>query len=264
MNRKPKSENLTQRNQNQSAENRQAKTWSQKRIYIKLKKDETHQQGGRPARNPSSESFPFSFLESVSGGLQSFFSPACFLLAFCPGNLVGQTNFISGDDLPPLRPPRAEILPTFWERHQVPILLMVVVLLVSAFVTIWFLTRPKPPIMVPPATKAREALNSLRDQPETGELLSKLSQVLRIYFSAAFNLPQGEVTTTEFSRMILQQESIGRSLAGALVEFLRQCDLRKFSPPPPRPPFEALSAAAKLIDDAESRRAALLPKTASQ
>src|SRR5262249_19317399 len=109
-----------------------------------------------------------------------------FLLLLYSFQLSGQTN----DDLPPLRPPRSEILPTFWEIHQVTIIVVAVLLLVLIFVGIWVLNRPKPPITAPPAAQAREALNQLRNQPETGELLSKISQVIRSYFMAAFNLPQ--------------------------------------------------------------------------
>jgi len=186
------------------------------------------------------------------------------LVAFCCSNAFGQTNPATSDDLPPLRPPRSEILPTFWERHQVALIVVVVLLLVLIFVGLWVLTRPKPPIIAAPAAKAREALNNLRNQPETGELLSKISQVIRSYFMAAFNLPQRELTTGEFSRIIIDQENMGRALADAVVEFLRQCDYRKFAPPAQWPPLGALDCAAKLIDEAENRRAVLLAEAGPQ
>jgi hypothetical protein len=208
----------------------------------------------------------FGFVSGFGFRISDFSSwfASILLLVLCSSDLLGQTNPSTSDDLPPLRPPRAEILPTFWERHQIAIIVVAVLFLVLAFVGLWVLTRPKPPIIAPPGAKAREALNNLRNQPETGELLSKISQVIRFYFMAAFNLPQRELTTAEFSRMIINQENIGRTLADAVVEFLRQCDHRKFAPPAQWPPLGALDYAAKLIDEAENRRAVLLAEAGPQ
>jgi hypothetical protein len=190
---------------------------------------------------------------------------ASFLLvAFCCSDALGQTNPATSDDLPSLRPPRSEILPTFWEQHQFAIVAVAVLILFLVFLGLWVITRPKPPIIAPPAVTAREALNKLRNQPETGELLSKISRVMRSYFMAAFNLPQRELTTAEFSRMIIEQQSLGRSLADTIVDFLRQCDHRKFAPAAQLPPLGALDCAAKLIDEAENQRAALLAKADPQ
>jgi hypothetical protein len=185
-------------------------------------------------------------------------------LLFYSYNLLGQTNPASRDDLPPLRPPRAEMLPSFWELHQVAFVAVAVSLLLLVSAAVWVYTRPKPPILTPPSTKARAALNNLRNQPETGELLSKISQVTRSYFLAAFNLPQRELTTAEFSRIIVEHETVDRSLAEAVVEFLGQCDHRKFAPPSELPPLRALDCALKLIDEAEIRRGAVLAKARPQ
>jgi hypothetical protein len=228
-----------------------------------------NQQCHNPARPGGFAPFLFRFFEFVSDfrfriSDFSICSASFLVLAFGSGELFGQTNVGTSDDLPPLRPPRSEILPTFWERHQITIIVVVVLLLVLVFVGLWVLSRPKPPIIAPPAAKAREALHNLRNQPETGELLSKISQVIRAYFMAAFNLPQRELTTGEFSRIIIDQENIGPALADGVVEFLRECDRRKFAPPAQLQPLGALDCAAKLIDDAESRRAILPAKAAPQ
>src|SRR3974390_3017245 len=95
----------------------------------------------------------------------------------------GATNPGEGDELPPLRPPRAEIPVTFWEQYRFWIIGVGVFLLGIICVVVWVLSRPKPPSIVPPAVKAREALNGLRNQPETGELLSKISQFIRSSFT---------------------------------------------------------------------------------
>jgi hypothetical protein len=121
--------------------------------------------------------------------------------------------------------------------------------------------------MVLPEVQARQALEPLRQQPEDGALLSRVSQVLRHYVATAFDLPPGELTTAEFCAAIAAHGPIGPELSTALSEFLRQCDQRKFSPPAPAPPFSAVAQALKLIDQAQTCRHALAqparPPTAS-
>jgi len=163
----------------------------------------------------------------------------------------------STNDIPPLRPPHAEIPPSFWEQYGLWVVIVAVLLLALVCAAAWFLTRPKPPAIVPPEVQARQALEPLRQQPEDGALLSRVSQILRRYVIAAFELPPGELTTTEFCGAIAGHGQIGPELSAALSEFLRLCDQRKFSPPAPVPPFSAVAQALKLIDQAQTRLAAL-------
>jgi hypothetical protein len=132
-----------------------------------------------------------------------------------------------------------------------------VLLLALVCVVVWLLTRPRPPVVVPPEVQARAALEPLRQQPEDGALLSHVSQILRHYVAAAFDLPAVELTTTEFCRAIAGHDPIGRELSAALTEFLHGCDQRKFSPTVPAPPLGAAAQALKLIDQAQTRRLAL-------
>ncbi len=169
------------------------------------------------------------------------------------------TKSPSPDAIPPMRPPHAELPPSFWEQYGLWVILIVVLLLVLAGVAIWLLTRPKPPVLVPPDVQARQALEPLRHQTEDGALLSRVSQILRGYMAAAFNLPPGELTTTEFCRLIASHSRVGLELSTALSDFLRQCDQRKFAPPVPVPPLSAVAQALKLIDQAQARLAALAP-----
>ncbi|HTL55843.1 MAG TPA: hypothetical protein VL361_09195 [Candidatus Limnocylindrales bacterium] len=173
-------------------------------------------------------------------------------------SLLAQTNSPASDDLPPLLPPRPEILPSFWEQHQVAIALIIVVLAAAVCAGVWFVLRPKPPVLLTPAVQARAALEPLRGQPETGMLLSKISQIVRSYFAAAFHLPAGELTTAEFCRFLQNRDLAGPELSGAVGEFLRQCDHRKFAPLGPLPPLGAVAGAAQLIEEAEVKRAGLL------
>ncbi|HWH70427.1 MAG TPA: hypothetical protein VNT26_13655, partial [Candidatus Sulfotelmatobacter sp.] len=58
-------------------------------------------------------------------------------------------------------------------------------------------------------------------------------------------------------RALAGQKSVGPELANAINAFLHQCDQRKFAPAAPASPLGAVGQAAKLIDQAEARRAAL-------
>ena len=147
-------------------------------------------------------------------------------------------------------------MPTLWDQYSLWIILSVVLLLALVCAAVWFLTRPKPPMIVPAEVQARQALEPLRQQPEDGALLSRVSQILRHYVIAAFRLPPGELTTAEFCRAIAGHGLIGPELSAALSDFLRQCDQRKFSPPPPAPPLSAVAQALKLIDQAQACRLA--------
>jgi hypothetical protein len=167
------------------------------------------------------------------------------------------TNTPPSDDIPPLRPAHAEIPPTFWEQHGLEVMLFGALLLGLICAAVWFLFRRRPPAVIPPEVEAMQALEPLRQQPEDGVVLSRVSQILRRYVAAAFHLPPGELTTTDFSRAIAGQGEVGPELSAALTEFLRQCDQRKFSPPVPAPPLSAAAQALKLIEQAQARRAAL-------
>ena len=207
---------------------------------------------GRPA---SSFGFRISAFLRISDFGFRFSSAALWLLA--PAFPLRAAAPISPDDIPPLRPPHAELAPTFWEHYGVWVVILGVLLLALVCGVAWLLTRPKPPVVVPPEVQARQALEPLRQQPEDGALLSRVSQILRHYVAAAFDLPTGELTTMEFCRAIDGHAQIGPDLCAALTGFLRECDQRKFSTAAPAAPFSAAAQALKLIDQAQTRRRAL-------
>ena len=198
-------------------------------------------------------------------------SPACGLRRLLASLILAALPLLAApappatDDIPPLRPPRTELPPGLWEQYGAWIVVGAVLLSAAAGAGLWLLVRPKPPVVVPPAALARQELEVLRQRSEDGVLLSRVSQVLRRYVSAAFGLPPGEMTTTDFNRAIGTRNDIGPEIVGALGDFLRRCDERKFAPLPPQPPLGAVEEAAKLIGRAEARRAALAaaqpPKT---
>ena len=219
------------------------------------------------ARKPTSRSrlwfgFRISDFLRVSGfGLRLL---AAALSPLAAQALFAATNSPARDEIPPLRPPHAEMPPDFWEQYGLWVVLGAAFLLTSVCVAAWFLARPKPPVVVPPEVQARKALEPLRQQPEDGALLSRVSQILRHYIAAAFGLPPEELTTAEFCRAIAGHERAGPDLAAALSDFLRQCDQRKFSPPAPAPPLSAVAQALRLIDQTQARLAALAQAAAQR
>lgn len=170
----------------------------------------------------------------------------------CSSPLVAcaQTN----NDIPPLRPPHAEIPATFLEQHTTSISLVGFALLALIGIAIWLATRPKPPVIVPPEVQARGELESLRRLPEDGRVLSKVSQAVRRYFGAAFALPPGELTTAEFCRAIAANDQITSDLSTATDDFLRRCDERKFAPDASPGATGAADHALKLVERAEIHR----------
>ncbi len=163
------------------------------------------------------------------------------------------------DPIPPLRPPRAEIPPAFWERHLAWISGAGLALAAAAGIIALRACRPRPTPPVLPENEARETLSSLGQKPETGAVLSGVTRAVRRYFIRAFDLPAEEPTTTEFCALMRASGKIGPELSTNLADFLKDCDRRKFAPAAPKPPASTatVSAALSLIDRAEARRAEL-------
>jgi hypothetical protein len=177
-----------------------------------------------------------------------------FVAAFYLMPVLAATNEGAHEELPNLRPPRGEIPPGFLEQHTGWVIAGSLLLLAMVCLAVWLLSRPKPPVLVPPAESARRVLEPLRAEPETGVLLSRVSQAVRSYFRAAFGLPRGESTTTEFCRALADAGSIGPGLAAEVTAFLRESDERKFSPASPGTPFGAVDRALALVQAGERAR----------
>jgi hypothetical protein len=192
------------------------------------------------------------------------FAVACGLLTLAAYPLWAATNGADADEIPPLRPPRPEIVPTFWEQHGGWMIALSVVLLGLMGLAIWRLTRPRPPAPVPAVIQARQALEPLRQQPENGLLLSRVSRVVRHYLADAFGLAPAERTTAEICQAMASMEQVGPELSQKLAGFLQECDRRKFAPGPVIPPLGAVDQAASLIDLAEARRAVLAAAKAAE
>jgi hypothetical protein len=178
-----------------------------------------------------------------------------FSFLFFSLSLSAQT---STNALPPLAPPYGEMPPTFWAQHGTVVLVAGFLFLAALGALGWMILRPKPPVAVPPEVLAREILEKLRHQAESGKVLSEISQTLRRYIVAAFALPPAELTTAEFSAAIAVNEKIGLELAAEVSDFLRECDQRNFAPANPAPPLGAAARALEIISQLEQRRAKLV------
>jgi hypothetical protein len=162
-----------------------------------------------------------------------------------------------------LRPPRAELPPGFWEQHGWWVALLSALGLAIVSLVAWLFSRPRRELMIGPAAWARQMLEPLRDQPEDGAILSRVSQVLRQYVAASFGLSSDEMTTTEFCRLLSQREAAGSEFCAAASQFLRQCDQQKFAPSSAASGMGAVSQVLILIEMGESRLAALQAQTLS-
>ncbi len=189
-------------------------------------------------------------LEIWAGELGIF---ACLFLTTDNVDAAGSQE----DRIPPLQPPRGPLPPDFWEQYGVWVLAGGVFALLLAGLGLWLILRPKPPVIIPPQEEARSALTALRELPETGGVLSRISQVLRHYFGAAFSLAKGEMTTAEFCRAIDDAPEPEPQLKGKVKAFLRECDERKFSPGQGTAPMGAAAQALNLVAEGEARRAQL-------
>jgi hypothetical protein len=163
------------------------------------------------------------------------------------------TNGAPEGEIPSLHPPRGEIGPGLWEQYSGWFMGGGVVALLLLAVLIWYLTRPRPPEIVPAAVVAREALDRLAGQPETGVVLSQISHAVRGYFLSVLGLGEPELTTTEFCGAISGRPELGPELAESVAAFLRQCDELKFAPLPASPPVHAVARALGLVEQTEAR-----------
>jgi len=183
----------------------------------------------------------------------------CALVFFMEvaGALGADSNSVSPEQIPALLPPRGELAPSFWEQYGWRTVAGGVAGALVVGAGAWFLLRPRPVPPVAPEVRARQELEPLRQQPEDGALLSRVSQAVRRYIAAAFSLPPEELTTTEFCRLLGTAEQVGPELSASAGEFLRECDRRKFALAPPQTPLAAVPRALELVEMGEARRAKL-------
>ena len=166
------------------------------------------------------------------------------------------SNFAFGaqEEIPPLRPPRPELHPSFWSRHGW--LIVIAVLFVFAALAFWlsWLRRPKPRVVTPPDVLARSVLQGLRDRGQDAALVAEVSRVFRQYIISAFNLPADELTSAEVEKTLQSQSKTSPEMVAAITDFLRHCDEWKFAPNPSAAQLGAVERALALLEKIETQR----------
>jgi len=163
-------------------------------------------------------------------------------------------NAQTTNEFPELIPPYAELPPTFWQQHGPVLLISIFAGLIAIGLVAWFILHPKQVPIPPPAVQARRALEALRTQPETGESLSAVSQVLRRYFVMAFGNEPIELTTFELEKLASLEQRISEDLRNSLVGFLKRCDDLKFCRSPEVVESKAVVQAVALLERLEDCR----------
>ena len=178
------------------------------------------------------------------------------LLIFSAMPLCAQT---SSNELPALAPSYPELPPTFLERQQDLVkqhglATLVIASALTALVVgfVWQIFKPRQRPGPLPETIARHALAKLQNRPEDGMLLSEVSQILRRCVGIVYALPGGEMTTAEFCDAVARNEKINPEVSKAISSFLRECDVRKFSPANSAAQVNAVSRALEFITRLES------------
>lgn len=162
-------------------------------------------------------------------------------------------------EIPPLRPPKPEVFPGFWEEHAVWVIAASLVALGAIVLLLRWWLKPKPATPDPPATRARQALSALEGRPQTMELLGEVSRILRQYFVAAYALPTREHTNSELCRALDAHPTADKALAEAASTLLQGMEERRFGTGPNETKSGVVQTAMGLIEQAEE---CLKPKAA--
>jgi hypothetical protein len=153
----------------------------------------------------------------------------------CPGLLLAAVR----EPLPPLRPPRGELPPSFWETYGWLTWLAVAALaIMGGCVWVWLRSRAKHELgAVDSLAIARAKLAAL---PGPGADPALVSQIVRWAILERFRLPWMEYTTEEFQAVIQENHWLSPELAGELRRWLADCDRARFAAAAPA--ASALSA----------------------
>jgi hypothetical protein len=157
-----------------------------------------------------------------------------------------------------LRPPLPPVPPGFWESQGAwGIAGTVAVVLGVMTLAGWWWWRARQRKVEedrPVIERARARLQQLAREPESGEVLSAVSRVVRVYFVREFGLTRGELTTSEFSQALRDSGKVTPAMAATAEDFLKRCDARKFGPAPPDAPLGAAETAIRIITEAQREK----------
>src|SRR2546422_456974 len=87
----------------------------------------------------------------------------------------------AADTIPPLRPERGVLAPSFWASHGWMVALVLTVVLALGAGLLWLSRRPKEVVVLSPAALARAALQALQNRAEDEAVVSEASTIFRHY-----------------------------------------------------------------------------------
>lgn len=202
---------------------------------------------------------------------QKWNASACWLLAIgywlstrVAFPLRAATNDLADTNtIPPLRPPKPEILPGFWGQHGGLVAAAGVTLLLVVLVLWKLLTRPRPSIAPAAVEVARQALHPLLPHREDPVLLARVGSILRQYFVVAFELPRAEFTNLELGRQLAGHPKVDPALRIAITELLEGMEHRQFGAEVNASEPGVVEQALDLVNQVEARLTAAARATDS-
>ena len=170
------------------------------------------------------------------------------------------TNTIASEEIPDIRPLKDVVdIPT--GNEWVWWLFVAAAVLVVAGVVAWFVRRrlarrsedlvPPPP---PPHVVAWERLQRALDLIHEAErFCTEVSQIIRVYLEARFDLHAPDQTTEEFLLELQSSQRLVGEHKQLLADFLGECDMVKFAKAePPEQELRSLhEAASRLVGETQ-------------
>jgi hypothetical protein len=178
----------------------------------------------------------------------------CIAALLLPASLSALTTNQTPDKIPPLRPPRGLMQPSFWELHEGKVMAGALAGLLGIGGLIWWRRRPRPVVSEAPEVTARRALEALRGRAEDAGLMTLVARGLCRYVQATLALAPEEWTTEQLLAAVRQGSPAKADLVHALEQLLRECDTRAFAPLPPPAPPGLVERALAFVDRLDQER----------
>lgn len=175
-----------------------------------------------------------------------------FLLMWAASVQAATNEIADPDRIPPLRGPKPEIPPGFWEQHGLLTVLATIAVIIVVALLWRVLSRSKPPVVPAAAVVARKTLEPLQHRSEDAALLATVSAALRKYFIAAFVLPHDEFTNNELSHQLKRHPKVDSELAASATDLLQGMESCRFNADANASKLRAVEIALQLIDQAET------------
>ncbi len=169
------------------------------------------------------------------------------------------TNTIASEEIPDIRPLKDVVdIPT--GNEWVWWLFVAAAVLVVAGVVAWFVRRrlarrsedlaPPPPPHVVAWERLQRALDLIH---EAERFCTEVSQIIRVYLEARFDLHAPDQTTEEFLFELQSSQRLAGEHKQLLADFLNECDMVKFAKaePPEQELRNLHEAASRLVGETQ-------------